>query len=455
MIAAEILTALSTFFIAGCGVTLLLLRGQTRINVLECAALAWLLGTGIISLLLWLGGMLVSGPLLQVATAVIALAVGAWGWSSARKQRLRFSFPRPQNLLEWILCAAITLEIATIFYLSFSRGLDWDGFLNWEVKARYAFQNDGVIPAAYYQSETRAFTHPAYPLLVPLTELWLYLCIGEAHQFWLKIIFPLYYAAGVILLAITGNRLTNRNWPGLLAAALFFFLPFLTEAPGGATGGYVDVPLSVLYLAVVGYLLIYLTNPDASAWRVYASCLALLPWMKREGAILWAVAAVCGAVIICRQRRWFWLLWLTPGALLILSWKIFLLAMRTTEAREFVPMTLPTLWENLPRAFAIFRLIGEEMLTTTRWSFFWPIVLLAFVSLAFRSRDRRLLFLFTAIAAPLTAYAATYLFSFWPDFTDHLRTSYPRLLLQVMPVAWLPIAIAMNKCQPSALIGRD
>ena len=443
MIFVGLIAGLCAILLAGFGVTLLLMRGATQINLLECAALSWLFGSGVISLLLWGGGMLVSGSLLQVLTAVIAVAVGAWGFASARQDGVRFSLPRPQSALQWILCAAVACEVVTIFYLSFGRGLDWDGFLNWEIKARYAFQNGGVIPAAYYSSETRVFTHPGYPLLIPLTELWLYLCMGEAHQLSIKIIFPSYYAAGAILLATTANRLTSQSWPGLLATALLFFVPFVTQAPGGATGGYVDAPLSFLYLATVAYLVVYTVNYDPRAWRIYAISLALLPWAKREGAILWAVAALCGAMIICRQRRWSSLLWLAPGVILMASWKIFLLAMKTADTRDFVPMTLVAFQQNLSRVLPICRLVFAEMLNTTRWSLFWPIALLAFVSLLIRSRDRRWPLLFIAVAAPIGLYAATYLFSAWPDFSEHFGSSFSRLLLHVMPVAWLPIAIAM------------
>lgn len=439
------IAALCTMLFAGLGAALLLLRERGQINLLECAALGWIFGTGITSLLLWSGGMLFSGPPLQVATAAIALAVGAWGWMSLRKAGGGLFFPRPQNALQLILGAVVALEIAVVVYSSFGHGLNWDGLLNWEVKARYAFQNDGVIPAAYYTSETRVFTHPAYPLLIPLTELWLYLGMGEAHQLWVKIIFPLYYAAGAILLATTANRLTNRSWPGLLAAALFFFVPFLTQMPGGATGGYVDVPLSVVYLTTAAYLVIYSISHDASAWRIYSCSLALLPWVKREGAILWAVAALGGAVLICRERRWVSLLWLAPGVVLMAAWKIFLVAMKTAEAREFTPMTVATLQGNLSRVLPICRSVLEEMMETARWSLFWPIVLLAFVSLLVRSRDRRLPLLFIAVAAPIGLYAATYLFSAWPDFLDHFAASFRRLLLHVMPVAWLAIAIAMTR----------
>jgi hypothetical protein len=114
-------------------------------------------------------------------------------------------------------------------------------------------------------------------------------------------------------------------------------------------------------------------------------------------------------------------------------------------------MSVMILWDNLPRAFPICRLVGTEMLTVTRWSLFWPIALLAFVSLALRARDRRLLLLFIAVAAPIAAYAATYLFSSWPDYSDNLGSSFPRLLLHVMPVAWLTIAIAMVRA-PSRVV---
>ncbi len=439
-----LLTGLLTLLAGGVGATLLLMRGATRINLFECTALGWLFGSGIIALLLWAGGLFLSGLPLQLSVAATAVALARAGFASVRKEHGRLVFPKPRNALEWSLAGAIALEIVVLIYSSFGHGLGWDGLLNWEVKARYAFFNDGVLPAAYYSSETRAFTHPAYPLFIPMTELWLYLWMGEAHQFWIKIIFPLYYAAGAILLATTARRLTNRRWPGLAASVLLFFVPFLSNSPGNATGGYVDVPLSILYLATMAYLIVYAINREAYALRVFAVSLALLPWAKREGAILWLIAALCGAVVIWRgSRSWRSLLWLLPGAAIVVAWKIFLHAMHTIEAREFGPMTFGTLQANLSRTIPIGKMVMAEMLETQRWSLFWPCVALAFTGLAFRARDSRLLLLVIAVAAPVTLYGATYLFSIWPDYSMHFQASFPRLLLHVMPVAWLAIALAM------------
>lgn len=443
MIALGLIAALGTILIAGFGATLLLMRGATRVNFLEAAALSWLLGSGIVSLLLWTGGMWSSGPSLQVATGTAAIALGVWGFVAARRDGLRVSWPKPLNPFQWTFGLLVAAEILIITYLSFRHGLNWDGLLNWEVKARYAFQNDGVIPGAFYASETRGFTHPDYPLLIPMTELWLYLAMGEPHQFWIKIIFPLYYAAGVILLVTTANRLTSRSWPGFVAAALLFFVPCLTNSPGGAIGGYIDVPLSVLYLAATAYLLLSAIGDDPRAWRLSASCLALLPWAKREGAILWAIAVFCAAFTVWRQRRWSAFLWLAPGVVLIVSWKCFLVVMKATQPSEFLPINLTSLRAGLPRLLPVSHMVFGEMFEKTRWGVFWLIALLAFAYLLVRARDRRFALLFIAVAAPISAYAGTYLFSTWPDFSAHFRASFPRLLLHVMPTAWLAIAIAL------------
>ena len=74
-----------------------------------------------------------------------------------------------------ILGGVILVEIAILIFVSFKHTLGWDGLFNWEIKARYAFLSRGTIPAAYYSSAGRVFSHPEYPLTVPLTEVWLYL----------------------------------------------------------------------------------------------------------------------------------------------------------------------------------------------------------------------------------------------------------------------------------------
>src|SRR5256884_2375669 len=244
-----------TILFAGFGITLLMFAKAGRLNLVECSCLSWLLGIGAVSLLVWLCGIFCSGLLLQAVVAIACLALGISGWTIKRKLGSKFTLPLPRNLIEWLLTSLLLVEITVFFYVSFKHTLGWDGLLNWEIKARYAFLNGGVIPGSYYSNPGRAFSHPEYPLAIPFTELWLYLWMGEPNQFWIKTIFPLFYSAGALLVPLLITRLTGKRWLGLLIALLLPFVPFVTASPGGVIVGYADIPLSIYYVTALGYLL--------------------------------------------------------------------------------------------------------------------------------------------------------------------------------------------------------
>src|SRR5438874_10793925 len=153
------------------GVALLLLRSLSRLNLLECGCLAWLFGVGVVSLLLWIGGTLVSGVILQAIVTVACLALGLTGWRAKQRAEVIFGLARPSGITQWLLTIFVLLEIATIFFVSARHTVGWDGLLNWVIKARYAFVNGGVIPVEYYSGVGRAVGLLRDPLARPFTEL--------------------------------------------------------------------------------------------------------------------------------------------------------------------------------------------------------------------------------------------------------------------------------------------
>ncbi|HEV2047035.1 MAG TPA: hypothetical protein VGQ95_10600 [Chthoniobacterales bacterium] len=444
MILLQLIAAYLILFSAGLGATLLILRGVGRLNLLECGCLAWLFGTGIVSLLLWICGTFASGLALQAVVTIVCLALGVMGWRASQRAGAKFALPRPHGAIEWFLAILIVIEVATMFFVSCKHTLGWDGLLNWEIKARYAFLNGGVIPAAYYSDAGRAFSHPKYPLGIPFTELWLYLWIGEPHQFWGKTIFPAFYAAGAALLALLAARLSGRRWIGLLLAALLPFIPFLTQGPGGVIVAYADFPLSVFYLTALGYLLYSLDKNELHPFLIYSSCLALLPWVKHEGVILWFVLVLLGLVVSWSQKKLrVFFLALGPSLLLLGSWRLYLKLMHVASASDFALPTLRTLHDNVNRTLPIIRVFLAEIVETSHWSIFWLLTGLALVYLLFLLRNMRSLLLASAILLPIIIYSSTYLFSTWPSYTAHMTSSFPRLLLHVVPAAWLAIGLVL------------
>lgn len=443
-----LVVGLLIILIAGYGLTTLIRRSSKPLNAIEHVCHAWLLGGGVVSLILWCGGFYLSGLALKSMVTTSCLFLGLAGWMSGRARGIRYTWPLPNGRVEWLLLAVLVLEIVAAFFLSLGRPLGWDGLFNWETKARFAFLNDGVMPAIYYSGSSQTNSHPEYPLLIPWTQLWLYLWMGVAHQFWVKIIFPLYYAAGAILLAIIGSRISGRRWVGGLIAALLFFGPYMVNGVGGALSGYADLPLGVLYLAAIGYLLLFQRTGDANCLRLSAAAFTLLPWLKREGAILWSVAAFCMVLIIFTQRRRKILLAaLLPGLVIIVGWHLQLKAIGVAPSRDFVPATFATLSRNIERTWLICRTVLHELVQTDRWSVFWLLVLAAFIYRLGQVRDLTLLLLSTAVIAPIAAYSCTYFFSSWPDLGAHIQTSFPRLLLHVTPLSWLAIALVLPRAR--------
>jgi hypothetical protein len=447
-----VLGATATILATGFGALRLALPASSRPNGAATFALSWLLGTGIVSLLVWIFGLFAKGPLLPAVVATICISLPLL----ARKVKGRApisSWPLPKPAAtELVLGALLAIEVAIIFYLSYAHTLGGDGILNWEIKARYAHANAGVLPAAYLRDTGRAFSHPGYPLAIPYTELWFYFWLGDTNQFWAKTIFPLFYLSGVILLATAIGRLTGKAWTGLAASALLFFVPQLSVEQGSVIVGYADFPIAVFYLATIGYLICACEPDDGGSFRIYAACLALLPWVKQEGLVLWLVATLCGIfVIIWKRKPALNFLALLPGLLVMAGWRLYLLRTHAVASADFLPLNLMELKANIGRLGSILGELGSAFMDTDRWSLFWGITGIAAIFFIRRYHDARAIVLFLAFGAPICIYSFSYVFSAWPSYILHIGLSMNRLLMHVAPLALFFVGAAL----PSNLPGRE
>jgi hypothetical protein len=442
-----LLGAIATIVGAG-SVFLLLLPAQGRPGVPTQLALSWIFGTGLVSLFIWLLGFFLRAPLLPGVVGAVCITLGLLtikmrGGSAARSKTSGKLGP-----IELFLGIVIALELVFIFYFSYVHTLGGDGLLNWEVKARYAYANAGALPATYFHDAGRATSHPEYPLAISYTELWLYFWLGETNQFLAKTIFPLFYVAGIVLLVSISRRLTGKTWPGLLVSSLYFFIPQISTETGSAVVGYADFPLSVFYLAAIGNLLCacqrHNDDRDDGAFSIYAVALAMLPWVKREGAILWLIGALCGLFVIWRRKKSpASLLALLPGLFVIVGWHFYLTQMHVVSSSDFMPFSFVALSANIHRLGPIVSMLFLEFIHAEVWSLFWPAAALASGFFLYRFRGSGAGVLIAAIVAPIGIYAGAYIFSSWPDYHDHVALSISRLLMHVAPLAALMIAAVL------------
>ena len=437
----SLIGALLTIFGAGFGMCVLLNRGARELKIVDVVAVSWLLGTAAVSLSLWLFGLALRGPGLQSAVTALCLLLALSGVLHVRRREMQLRIALPESWIERALLVVLFLEGIAVFYLAFRHTLGWDGLLVWELKARYAYLNGGALPPAYFVDVPRTYTHPEYPLYIPFTQMWLYFWLGEPSQFWAKLIFPMFYCAGMVVLARAGEFISGRRWIGMMLAALLLFVPFLTRAPGGITVGYADVPLSFFYLAAVYFLVVFAEQNSRIALGCFIAFVSLLPWVKREGAILWVVIAGIGVWVIWRRRGIkAALIAILPGIGVIAGWRIYLAQMHAQSAADFVPVSAAVIQANLNRVSPILWSLLEEMARVERWNLLWFIALVAFFSVLLRKRNLTTAILAISTAAPLVLYSSTYLFSAWPNYLQHIESSLARLLLHVTPVALLSLA---------------
>lgn len=433
-------TALLSLLGAGWGVVHLLGRREESF-LLERLALAWLFGCAAISLLLFVFGFFLHGVWLTAAVTAICIASAALPLlqtAPATSSRVKRSH-RPGEI---ILLVVIAVEFVVVSVASYRHSLGWDGLLNWEIKARYAFLSGGHLPVTYYTDTSRAFSHPEYPLCLPFCELWLYLWIGQPSQLWAKAIFPFFFLAAVILLAATITRCTGRGAIGLVVASLLFLDRYLLSGAGGMLVGYADLPLAAYYLAAIGYLISFAGTHSVFAFRVFALAASVLPWVKREGNLLWITAAIVGFIVSKRSRTTLrTLLWLLPGGVILCGWRVYLVFAGAVPSHDFVPLSDATselIWQRLPHVASA---ILSELILVPEWTVLWLLAAACLLYLAVRTERASPLLLAAAIAVPFGVYCSSYVLSAWPDYTQHVRTSFPRLIVHLLPLGWLAIGL--------------
>lgn len=450
--------ALLLLLLAGLGLSLPLLPKRPA-SAAELFALSFLFGSTLVSLLSFLLGFLLSGALLRWSVAMLCAAIAFVG---IRRRGLQLHRDNPNGSKKWLLAlAAVQLTIVT--WLSSVRVLGWDGLFNFELKARLAFLNGGVLPLELLSDPSRSWTLQSYPLLLPLTENWLYVWLGRADQHLAKLLFPLFFASALCLFSAANRLFGLRSWRKFVSPLLVFTVPSLLLGDGSASSGYADFPLAVFYLASVVYLAEFWRSDDLAALRLAGALAAAGCWLKQEGAILWFCLMALAAFRLALMRagrfallRAGWRNWkelakaALPGLLIVAGWQTFARWASLPDINQFSPLNIATLRRNLWRAPLIAEAVFRELATWRHWGALWLIALAAIVWLMWRRNGSEALLPF-AVLPPLAFYSSIYVFSRWPSFITHLESSLPRLLIQISLVAVLMVGIALPPARISNL----
>jgi len=274
-----------------------------------CCALGLALFTTLSFLLYlahWSG---VGAVLAALAVTLLVLVLGVRALAAARRTDAvpghGASEPVGGGRLEAVIVAAgLGLAIIQVAYsgLLAARApfAAWDAWSFWALKA-FMFTSGGP-PQGYFHDPLTLYTHPDYPLNLPLAAAALFRIPGQIGVVLAALIGPSCFGALLLLLYAGLTRLYGRATAALAVGAL----SFVPALPVQAASGNADAPLAMYTGAATLYLLLW--------WRLRRPADALLMgllaggavWTKREGlpvAALLLAAYVMGELLRARESR--------------------------------------------------------------------------------------------------------------------------------------------------------
>jgi len=310
----------------------------------------------------------------------------------------------------------------------------WDGWAIWAFKARMFAM--GGPATGYFHDHLTAYTHPDYPLNLPLAEAALFHLPSPLGVQLAALLGPTCMAVLILLFYIGLIRL----YGGRTAALATGILAAIPALPRQAAAGYADVPLTMYLGAATLYLLLWWRQRrlvDAIAMGVLAGGAI---WTKNEGLSIAVLLALFYGVAEIRRRTdarsWQRIAPLTAMIVLPIPWLAFSRLTHPVDAGDFLALTPATVVGNLNRLPEIIVYIARQMADWHNWSLFW-VVLTAALLISARRLPNPARGLLALLLLQLAIYVASYMFSSWRPYTLHIETSEDRLLLQSLPLALL------------------
>jgi hypothetical protein len=428
------------------GLAALVGLGYVLISVLAPALtiierLAAGLGAGVLVVTLWMLALSGAGLHLSLSLILLPLVVLAAGLLFLQMARGRATAaaaapappPEPYGVWDWVFIGLL----AALFLFVIPRAVmypvwAWDAISTWGFKGR-VFYLRGAVDLGGFEA------HNYYPNLVPLLTTYLYLCLGQVNDHMVKLVFPLWGGAFLVLLFALLRRLGLSRTPALGLTAFFALngVTFITHL----FIVYADLALTYFTLGAVGFLYLWLSGAaPAGTLPLAALFFAGLPWSKFEGPPLAGTILLAAALTLLwlkpprLTRRLASLCWPLFGLLLgYLPWRLFaLLHGIETGADHMLGFYFPQLIKAAPALLA-------ALIYPTLFGILWPATALAAFSAGKRlfTTPQLFLVLFLAgnFAAILLAYAVAPTSP--AEFHLYLRATIDRLILHLTPAAAL------------------
>jgi len=102
------------------------------------------------------------------------------------------------KIIEIVLIVLILFQVLTSIFITVIFPVRfWDAITCWSFKAKAFFLDKTIYD--FYSKHSYKFSHPSYPILLPLLQTYSYFSMGTLNENLMKLIFPLFYVSLLIV----------------------------------------------------------------------------------------------------------------------------------------------------------------------------------------------------------------------------------------------------------------
>src|SRR3989339_402468 len=254
---------------------------RQSISFLEKIALGFLVGTSFITVQMFAYSIV--GIKFSVLSIILpwCLLLSLIGFAD---KKVTFGF-KDYKQIEILLVFLILIKVLYVFFEALIKPVvGFDSLWNFSLRAKIFFF-EKTVPLFSTHPYFLGAGMKSYPLHLPLLEAWNYLSMNTWDDVQMKIIFPVYFCALLIIFYQALLREKSRI-QSLFFVFLLSSLPLLAYH---ATIEYADFVLGTYFLGAVIYLYEFFKSRDVKHLFVSSLLAASCGWIKEEGLILYLI----------------------------------------------------------------------------------------------------------------------------------------------------------------------
>jgi len=440
---------------------LILFEKKAYLFFLERIALSFLVGVGIVSIEMFIMGLL--GLSFRIGFILFP-------WIVLFLYNIKFSKINLKNNLNFGINSLSKLEIALLLFIffeiiyTFSRALikpmeSYDCVAIYALKSKILYLAN-TVPKEFFIDLGRNFhgVHPDYPLLLPLTETWFYVFIGAFNDILAKVILPLLMSSfAVVFYFILKRILKDRS----LSLLFTFALVSIKQFNDYATIHVADLILSIFYSLSLLYLFFWM-DKKKDIFIILSVIFSILSlWTKNEGALLTAINIFILLSYLLKSKATLNKKTLSKCVISLIV--IFIFAFSWLGYRSYAGLVnenfnismirIEYLKSHFKNIFLILYEYQRQIFGFKKWNLIWVILLFLLVTRFKESVDKNVFYITLAIFLFFLGYTFVYIFS-TVEIDFFLKKTASRFFLHILPISvfWIALLTKEDNMKLSELL---